>query len=144
MFEPIANLTAQYEYWPGCDYSVYTPNFDIIVVEGDSWDAHTMTLKSHVKAETGNYCPDFNSEVIFYRNGARMMSIALTQDETDTFYVNGPDYDGSRIMKEQKQSFNDGTYCTEYQITPVAAQPGQEPVTLTSHQACYDITAPAC
>lgn len=38
----------------------------------------------------------------------------------------------------------DGQYCTEFQITPKAAEPGQEPVTLTSHQACLDVNAPAC
>lgn len=46
--------------------------------------------------------------------------------------------------KSMDVDFNDGSWCVEFAITPVSAQPGEDIETKTSTRVCTSVVAPPC
>lgn len=97
-------------------------------------------MVASVVGEYGYYCPGFTSEVTYYWNDAKMMSVALTPDQTSSFFAYGDDYTGNSISRTDAIDFAEGNYCIEFSMTPN----GDSAQTETSQRVCQTVTAPAC
>jgi len=70
-------------YFPDCEYTVGTPSFTVSLADANSaWGEHKLNLVSEVVGEYGYYCPGFSSELTYYFNDAKYMSVSLTPDQT--------------------------------------------------------------
>lgn len=138
-------LNAHKNYQPDCVYHVNTPTFSANLADANSvWGEHKLNLNSAVSGEFGYYCPGFTSEVTYFYNDAKMMSVSLTADQTGTFFKDGTEYTGESIKKTDSIEFAEGNYCIQFSMTPTKAAAGQIPETKTSERICQNVVAPAC
>lgn len=110
-------LSATHEYWPDCDYRVGTPTFSAALVSNDpdiAFGDHKLSLNSAVVGEYGYYCPGFTSEITYYFNGNKQMSVALTPDQTSSFFQYGTDYTGAAVKNTQTIDFTEGEFCIDF------------------------------
>jgi hypothetical protein len=47
-----------------------------------------------------------------------MMSVALTPDQTSSFFAYGADYNGNTVSRTDAIDFAEGTYCIDFSMTP--------------------------